>query len=122
MRSNDDVSASMPFWYEGSTVTAHEITSCVLNDAPVTAFVLAPLILIAMGLGLVKWRRAAPMYLLALTGVVVAVVITPLSRCRVQYLGPMSAFAGLTRATGLDWSRQYPKATALVASVLGTFV
>src|SRR5207247_4752159 len=85
-----------------------------------TAWLLAPLMLVGLVLALKRFERCAMLYALAASGMAMSLVASPVGRYRAGYLGAMIPFAAFTLVTAADWmrAREFRKVAAVAAAVV----
>ena len=114
-------------WYEeGDNVSFYysRIYSAVLRYAPVTNTLIAPLLLVGLGLFIKQWKRLAPLYLLAANGILVMLATLPTGRYRAAYFAVLIPLCAAVAVRALEWisSRQFKKATTLAGALAVVFL
>ena len=89
-----------------------------------TAWLLAPLMLVGLMLAAQRFDRCSMLYALAASGMVVALVASPVARYRAGYLAAMIPFAAFTVVRTAEWARErnYLRAGAVAATVVLAFL
>ena len=114
-------------WYEeGDNVDFYfsRFYSSVLRYAPVTNALLSPLLLVGLALFIKEWKRLAPLYLLAVNGILVMMVAYPMGRYRSPFFAVLIPLAAAVVVRGLEWisARRFRNALVLAGALAAAFL